>query len=79
MSAALRERLKRSRPKFVSPLLSTKRPKVVVACGESPVGKLDTPAGRLTPVGKLDLPAGRLDFSKCSDDLAKVSFGSIRP
>lgn len=43
MSVSLRERLKRSRPKFVSPLLSSaKKPRLAVAAsGRPPVGKLD--------------------------------------
>ena len=43
MSVSLRERLKRSRPRFVSPLLSSaKKPRLAVAVsGRPPVGKLD--------------------------------------
>lgn len=45
MSVSLRERLKRSRPRFVSPLLSSaKKPRLAVAVSGSsrpPVGKLD--------------------------------------
>lgn len=43
MSVSLRERLKRSRPRFVSPLLnSAKKPRLAVAVsGRPPVGKLD--------------------------------------
>ena len=41
MSVSLRERLKRSRPRFVSPLLSSaKKPRLAVAA-RPPVGKLD--------------------------------------
>ena len=43
MSSSLRERLKRSRPRFVSPLLSSaKKPRLTVAASvRPPVGKLD--------------------------------------